>query len=248
MKWINCVEWIKHNNRTIWVLGLAIFALALTAFTSNTFFTPVQEAWTVPLAGRTIVVDPGHGGPDGGAFRSGLYEKDVTLKISLYLRDFLQEAGALVVMTREKDEDLALPNVKKLALRKAQDLFRRVQIAQEKHADVFLSIHLNAIPSEKWYGAQTFFNPIYEKNKRLASFIQAGFIRYLENTTRFPKQKGDTYILRTSRVPTALLEVGFLSNPIERNLLADTNYQKKVAAAIYYGVLSYFTKSEPPVF
>ncbi|MGA9174546.1 MAG: N-acetylmuramoyl-L-alanine amidase CwlD, partial [Thermoactinomyces sp.] len=193
------------------------------------------------------MIDAGHGGPDGGAVsQQGLVEKDVTLRIAHYLQDYLHGAGALVFLTRENDTDLANPNTKRLRLRKAEDLMRRVYLIKEKNVDAFISIHLNAIPSPRWSGAQTFYNPVREDNKRLATFIQAELIRNLENTNRLAKQKGDVYILKHSPVPTALVEVGFLSNPDEAKLLATETYQKKVAASIYLGLIRFYTGKEPP--
>jgi N-acetylmuramoyl-L-alanine amidase len=203
---------------------------------------------TYPLTGKVVVIDPGHGGPDGGAVsKKGLVEKDITLKICFYLRDYLQSSGAYVIMTREKDMDLASPDTVKLRKRKAEDLLRRVRLARDKNADALVSVHLNSIPSTRWTGAQTFYNPTREENKKLATFIQSELIKNLRNTNRLPKQKGDVYLLKESTVPTALVEVGFLSNPGEAALLASEDYQKKVAASIFYGILGYYTGKQPPV-
>ena len=186
-------------------------------------------------------------GADGGAVsKSGVVEKEVALKIALHLRDYLQEAGALVVMTREKDTDLADSGTRGLSRRKTEDLMRRVRIVKESGADALVSIHLNAIPSPRWKGAQTFYHPESEENKKLASFIQAELIRNLGNTNRLPKQNGDIFILKASPVPAAMVEVGFLSNPEEAARLGDEKYQKKLAAAIYYGILRYYTEENLP--
>lgn len=217
------------------LLGFVIIPLV-----SNTMFKETSQEW-MPLAGRVILVDPGHGGPDGGAVsEEGLLEKEVALNISLFLRDYLQEAGALVIMTREEDTDLAAPDSKRLRQRKVEDLMKRVHLISQKKVDAFISIHLNAIPSPRWSGAQTFYNPVREENKRLATFIQAELIRQLGNTQRLAKQKGDVYILKQSKVPTVLVEVGFLSNPKEASLLSTRAYQQKLAASIYTGILRYY--------
>lgn len=201
----------------------------------------------LPLSGHVIAIDAGHGGPDGGAVsKSGIVEKDITLKVALILRDYLQESGALVVMTRETDRDLAEEGTKGYSKRKTQDLMQRVHLIKEKQADTLVSIHLNAIPSPKWSGAQTFYHPSLEESRALATSIQEEIIRNLKNTTRLPKQREDIYILKASGIPAAMVEIGFLSNPEEAALLADEKYQRKMAEAIYRGVLKYRSKEPIP--
>ncbi|WCK54796.1 N-acetylmuramoyl-L-alanine amidase CwlD [Aneurinibacillus sp. Ricciae_BoGa-3] len=210
-----------------------------------TYKIPIDESWSVwslPLSGKIIVLDAGHGGPDGGAVsKQGLVEKKVTLPIALYTRDFLQQAGALVIMTREEDNDLASPGTKGLSRRKTEDLLKRARLVKESHADLLVSVHLNAIPSPKWSGAQTFYNPAIEESGRCAQLIQNEIRRVMNNTDREAKKKNDIYILRTAQVPAVLVEVGFLSNETEAGLLADTKYQKQMANAIYQGILRFYS-------
>ncbi|MBA4542320.1 MULTISPECIES: N-acetylmuramoyl-L-alanine amidase CwlD [Thermoactinomyces] len=238
---------IKESRTAKIVLLAVVFFLIGFLWIADFFSDQVKDAWYMPLSGKVIMIDAGHGGPDGGAVsQDGIVEKEITLKIARYLQDYLHGAGALVFLTRETDTDLAQPDTKRLRLRKAEDLMRRIYLIKEKNVDAFVSIHLNAIPSSRWSGAQTFYNPVREENKRLATFIQAELIRNLENTNRLAKQKGDVYILKHSPVPTALVEVGFLSNPEEARLLATDTYQKKVAASIYLGLIRFYTGKEPP--
>ncbi|MBH8598893.1 N-acetylmuramoyl-L-alanine amidase CwlD [Thermoactinomyces sp. CICC 10523] len=238
---------IKESRTAKIVLLAVVFFLIGFLWIAGFFSDQVKDAWYMPLSGKVIMIDAGHGGPDGGAVsQDGIVEKEITLKIARYLQDYLHGAGALVFLTRETDTDLAQPDTKRLRLRKAEDLMRRIYLIKEKNVDAFVSIHLNAIPSSRWSGAQTFYNPVREENKRLATFIQAELIRNLENTNRLAKQKGDVYILKHSPVPTALVEVGFLSNPEEARLLATDTYQKKVAASIYLGLIRFYTGKEPP--
>lgn len=207
----------------------------------------VWKTWNLPLSGKVIVLDAGHGGPDGGAVgKNGVVEKDIALSVTLALRDYLQEAGALVYLTRETDEDLAPEGTKGYRQRKREDLKKRVEIVNERDADIFLSIHLNAIPSSKWHGAQTFFHPHFDESQVLAKFVQAEIKRNLENTSRYAKGIDHVYLLKHAKIPGALVEVGFLSNPHERELLAQEDYQQKLAASIYQGVLRFYTEEEPP--
>jgi N-acetylmuramoyl-L-alanine amidase len=184
------------------------------------------------------VLDPGHGGMDGGAVsKSGLVEKDIALAIAKDLRDYLQEAGALVKMTREDDRDLADDSAE---VRKRQDLERRVDFINSSSADLVISIHLNSIPSPKWRGAQTFYNPIRKDNAIIAYLIQDEFIKNLGNTDRLSKMNQDLFLLKSVNTVGALVEAGFLSNPEEAKLLGSKEYQRQVADSIYRGILRYF--------
>ncbi len=230
--------WIPYRSKFKLLLSSIALLLLIALFSYELPSTKTWTHWTLPLSGKVIVIDAGHGGVDGGAIsREGVIEKDINLAVALYLRDYLQQAGALVVMTREVDMDLADPKAKR---RKRQDLLRRVQLVQESQANLLISIHMNSIPSSRWSGAQTFYyDQQHEDNKLLAEFIQKEIRDNLENTTREAKTVRSLYLLKSVEVPAVLVEVGFLSNPEEAKRLANENYQKKMAAAIYRGMLRY---------
>jgi N-acetylmuramoyl-L-alanine amidase len=199
------------------------------------------SSWSLPLSGQIILLDPGHGGPDGGAGTKDVLEKDIALSISKKLRDYLQEQGALVIMTREEDTDLAADGTKGYSRRKVEDLKKRLAMINESEANFFISLHLNAIPSQKWSGAQTFYGPQLKENAKAAKFIQDEFKINLENTNRKAKSLSSVYILKNAKKPGVLVEVGFLSNPTEKELLKTEEYQDKVAASIYKGMLRYYS-------
>ncbi|GAB7387255.1 N-acetylmuramoyl-L-alanine amidase CwlD [Bacillaceae bacterium] len=227
-----------------WAAGLFLLCLL---FTYEGKVEDSWNAWNLPLSGVVIVLDAGHGGIDGGAVgQNGVIEKEVTLSIARKLRDFLQQAGALVLMTREEDKDLAGAGTKGTARRKTEDLKERVRFVNESMADFLISIHLNAIPSPRWYGAQTFYSPGRKESEKMAYFIQAEIRDKLGNTTRVPKKVDDIFLLRSIKVPAVLVEVGFLSHPREARLLASDGYQTKMANAIYQGILRYCTEEEIP--
>ncbi|GGF34944.1 N-acetylmuramoyl-L-alanine amidase CwlD [Halobacillus andaensis] len=214
---------------------------------------PVQEvkdtwqSWSSPLFGKVIVIDPGHGGPDAGASgANGTEEKGITLNLSNYLKDYLQEAGAIVYLTRADDRDLSDDPIStrygSLSARKAEDIRNRIEIINESNADLYVSLHLNASTSSSWRGAQTFFNPTKEDSERLAKLIQGEIRDNLENTNREAAGLRNIYILKHAEPPGALVEGGFLSNPQERKLLESEDYQRKIAASIYRGILKYTTE------
>ncbi|MBB5174949.1 N-acetylmuramoyl-L-alanine amidase CwlD [Texcoconibacillus texcoconensis] len=226
-------RWIK---RMLFILGF----IALVYVVQYPLTTQDSGSMQMPLSGQVIVVDPGHGGIDGGATsKSGTLEKDVALDIAFKLRDYLQESGALVLMTREGDYDLADKETQRVRTRKLEDLRERLKLVNESNADMFISLHLNAIPSPKWSGAQTFYNRAIEGSDTLAKHIQGELRRNLENTNRLAKPVNNVYLMQESKIPGALVEVGFLSNPSEADRLNTKEYQQKLAASIYEGMLRY---------
>lgn len=235
------VFWITFRGGMKLGLTMLIVMIIATIFSYDLSTDRTLNTWSLPLSGKIIALDAGHGGPDGGAVSpSGLVEKDVTLPISIYLRDYLQQAGAIVVMTREKDEDLAPEDLKGLSKRKTADLAKRVQLIKNNDADVLISIHLNSIPSPRWHGAQTFYPGGKGESKVLASLIQEEIIRNLENSDRTAKEINNIYLLKSMSIPSALVEIGFLSHDEEAKLLEQPKYQKQMAASIYEGILRFY--------
>jgi len=226
---------------TVWLIGLGILVFLIQY--------PIQKhettwkSWSLPLSGQTIVIDPGHGGPDGGAQGADkTQEKDIALEVSKKLRDYLQQSGALVYLTRETDEDLADKGTQGLSRRKSEDIRNRLAFVHDKDADFFVSIHLNAIPSTQWSGAQSFYYPKYDESRHLAKMIQDEIVHNLENTDRVALALNGMYLLKYAEVPSALVEIGFLSNEQEREQLKQSDYQEQMAASIYKGILRYVTE------
>ena len=190
------------------------------------------------MSGWTIILDPGHGGIDPGAIgRTGVEEEDIVLAIAFKLKRILESDGVRVVLTRETDTDLSSSGGGAWV---RQDMRRRVEIANENIADVVLSIHCNAMPSPQWHGAQVFYdsgkNPL---NRGLAECIQGEITRLVGGTDRLASFKINHYILKNVDVPSATVEVGFLSNPREEALLARDEYQQSLAWGIFAGVLKF---------
>jgi N-acetylmuramoyl-L-alanine amidase len=223
------------------LLGIALTVMLCWIFFKELPSSKTWTSWTMPLSGQTIALDAGHGGPDGGAVSpSGLVEKDVALSVALYLRDFLQQAGALVVMTRESDRDLADEGTKRMSHRKKEDLVRRIAFIKDKGAGTLVSIHLNSFPQSKYYGAQTFYYANHPQNRLYAETMQNELRKQLENTTRVAKQTDKVFILKSATIPSILVEIGFLSNQQESQLLADHRYQRKLADAMYRGIIRFY--------
>ena len=186
---------------------------------------------SLPLAGKTIVIDVGHGGKDMGSSYGNIYEKDINLSISNRLKDELIRNGANVLMVRDGDYDLASPDINR---RKKNDFDNRIKMINESNANLYLSIHTNYLANPNYYGAQVFYT---DNNERLASCIQARL-----NTISYPreyKNMPNVYMYQKLKIKGVLIEVGFLSNSFERNNLIKDEYQKKLAEQISLGIIDY---------
>lgn len=190
-----------------------------------------------PLAGLTILVDPGHGGYDGGAKcrDSGVWEKELNLAVSRQLRDALTRRGARVVMTRDADVDLCTPDRPAALTKKRQDMQNRIAIAQENRIDLLLSIHMNEYRARSESGPQVFYRAGNEGGRLLAGCLQEALITRLQPKKQRAALSGDYFILQLD-VPSALVECGFISNPEEERLLRSPDYQARLAEAIAEGV------------
>ena len=217
-------------------MKIKIFCLNL--FLILLYTIGIINALNLPLLGKVIYIDPGHGGVDPGALYSDLYEADLNLQISLKLGTELEKNGAIVYLTRYGDYDLSVKNA---INRKRSDLSRRANIINVSNADIYLSIHLNSDVSSTWQGAQVFYDTINEKNEIIAKVIQEQFKMDLK-TNREYKQINNHYLYQRVKIPGVLLEVGFISNPNERYLLKQESYQEKIAISIKNGLINYFTQ------
>jgi len=229
---------------------LIILLLALTCVYGFQYASSCYEeryiatlSWAV--ANKLIVIDPGHGGEDPGVLgTTGVHEKDIVLSVSKKLAAVLREAGAEVVLTRDTDKELSDPEVRDLYTAKIQDLSRRVELANNRGADIFISIHVNSFPDPREDGAQTFYQPGSEESKKLGLAIQQELNRFLANPGREAKPV-DYFANRMTKMPSTIVEIGFITNPKEEKLMLDEHYQSKVAWAVYAGIVRYFALPKP---
>ncbi|MCM3715465.1 N-acetylmuramoyl-L-alanine amidase [Alkalihalobacillus oceani] len=179
------------------------------------------------VSGKVIVVDPGHGGRDPGAGAHGVREKDVVLNVGLKLKRKLEAAGATVVMTRSSDTFI--------------ELSQRVAIANNRNADAFVSIHGNSAGSSSASGTETYWHVNYSgaESKRLATAIQSEMIKTLNTRDRGVKE-GNFQVIRNTKMPSVLVELGFLTNQAEAKRLATDAFQESAADAIYQGTVNFF--------
>lgn len=218
------------------LLLLVVCAAGLAARPAVPAEAPADQA----LAGRIIALDPGHGGYDGGAraVESGLWEKEITLQMALSIEKALSARGAQVILTRREDVCLAEGDTATKA-RKRQDLQKRRELAEEAGAQVLLSIHMNEYRSRKEQGPQVFYQRGATAGKRLAQALQASVIQTLKPAKERAALAGDYYVLR-GRLPSALVECGFISNAQEERRLLDQDYQLQFGEAIAQGLIDFF--------
>lgn len=235
---------VRLNNMFL-LLTLLVFALVIRYLYGQNPALSVFNTW-VPLSGKVIVIDPGHGGIDGGASFKNVLEKNINLEVSLKLKRILEKEGANVIMTRAKDMALDHLN-RKNEYRHKRDLISRVDIINKTAPDIFLSIHVNAErSSSKTAGPMVFyfFNSIeskqlaYSLQKKLEeAYAQAGH----NVSSRKPVGNTSLYILRTAKPPGVIVELGFITNPKDRELLTTQDFQKRISMAIVLAIKEYFS-------
>ncbi len=193
----------------------------------------------------TIIVDAGHGGFDGGALTNdGTPEKDINLKISLYLKEYLDTFGFDCILTRDSDASLEDDGLNTIRQKKTSDIHNRMKITEDNPDSIFISIHQNRYHDDKYSGMQVFYSGNFsEISAAIAQSIQDSTVSLIQNdNTRLIKKCGTSvYLIYNAKVPSCLVECGFLSNTNEAALLQKDSYQKKIAYAIAVGILDYYS-------
>lgn len=204
----------------------------------------IQSTASTPTSSKVVVIDAGHGVPDEGAQSSnGTTEAETNLKIALKLQNLLEQSGCTVVLTRS-DEN-AIYDLDKTTLRekKVSDIRNRVKIGNNASADLFVSIHLNKIPQQQYWGWQCFYNSKNENSIKLAKKIQSNLNESIQKDNKRVVMKLDSvYIMKHVEIPITIVECGFLSNPEEEKHLLEDEYQNKLAWGIFNGINEYFNE------
>lgn len=221
----------------IYVLTICVVLIcSVLASQSVTVLTAAFED-SVPGGLSVVVLDPGHGGEDGGAVSvNGVHESSLNLEISLRTRDLLRFLGIPVIMTRETDVSIHNPQAETISEKKLSDLKNRVQIVSGADDALLVSIHQNMFAEAKYYGTQVFYAAT-DRSQAIAEGLQAMFTSGLDHSNhRQAKPCENVYLLNHISCPGVLVECGFLSNPREEALLQSADYQKKLAAVLAAGL------------
>ncbi len=183
---------------------------------------------------RTIIIDPGHGNPDGGAVGKNSVESQLNLSISLKLRQELEERGFKVIMTREDENGL---NKKK-----KNDMNMRLDIMKTIPSDMFISIHMNKFSKPQYRGGEVYYSSNFIQSTLLAQLIMDEIkkIDPLNQTRGIKESERSLFLMKNATVPAVIIECGFLSNAEEEKLLMDDKYQSRMASAICDGIVKYY--------
>ena len=236
---------ILLNKKRIILFILIIFVsiiIYLVCFNDkeNSKIIPVSN---IDFSKKVVIIDAGHGAPDYGAeSKNGVSEANINLTISLKLKEKLESNNFSVILTRENEEGIFDSNSKTIKAMKNSDLKNRVKIGNNSNADIFVSIHLNKIAQEKYWGWQTFFKNSSEESKRLAECIQKAINEVITDrqNKRAALSISNKYLTDNIKIPTTIVECGFLSNNEEEKLLQTEEYQDKLVEGIYNGIAKYF--------
>lgn len=196
---------------------------------------------------RIIVIDPGHGGEDGGASAStGLLEKDLNLSVSGSIADMCVLFGVPYKMTRYDDRllyDMYSERSDYTGHKKSLDLANRLRFTEESGAALFVGIHMNKFTDPKYSGLQVYYSPNADDSAAIAEVIQNYTKEHLqpENTRSIKAATSAIYLLRRLTMPAVLVECGFLSNPDEAARLATPAYRSELAGTVFVPLLEYLT-------
>ena len=235
------ILWIRKAELRKALLCCGGFLCAAFAFHALTTGLPAISAFSAAeKPPETVVIDPGHGGEDGGAVSpGGVQESHINLAVSKRLRDLLCFAGIPTVMTREEDVTICDEGLGTIRARKASDIRNRVAIVNGTENAVLLSIHQNSLPSSTvTHGAQVFWNQ-QEGAEALAEAIQTSLNGAINvGNEKHTKQIPPTvYLMKHVTVPAVLVECGFLTNQEETRRLQDETHQRTLAISIAAGYL-----------
>lgn len=231
-------------KKTFFAFSMAVLVgfIAAVGLCVRVLFSP-ETVSTFADGGMRIVVDPGHGGIDGGVTgkQTGVKESDINLQISLLLKDVLTDMGFEVTLTRKTEGGLYGAPTKGF---KKRDMQRRKEIIEETDPLMVISVHQNFYPSRISRGGQVFYNKTDERARALASAIQDRFNDlYVEQgaKSRAPAT-GEYFMLQCTSYPSVIVECGFLSNAKDEAFITSDYGQKKIADSIAAGVAAYLSE------
>ena len=232
----------------VWKLKKILGILLITVGSCITILTFIKENFKIKeievfnedfQPSYKVVVDAGHGEPDGGAIsKSGVAESGLNLSIALKLKDELEAYGYEVVLTRETELNVA-DSDKQTPIRtmKVSDINNRIRIVNESDADILVSIHMNNFENSKYYGWQTFYQKKSEISKQIAENIQTGISNQIERANnRVALPITDIKLIDKSIIPSVIVECGFLSNEEDLRLLLTEEYQMQIVNGIVEGI------------
>lgn len=232
------------------LLGLALALVVYPAPLSN----PVSLYFGSPIKGIIVALDPGHGGIDSGThYEAILLEKEIVLEVGLELRRLLEQAGAQVMITRVKDEELSYHFPDSGLARHRRDIRGRVKLINSSQADLLISLHVNSIHDPTVRGPIAFYSAGNPESKRLAAAVHNALNPLFSTDAKpgqlvhqDPQESSAYYLLNETAMPGIILEIGFMTNTDDRRMLEKGSSRHEIARAIFLGVLDYvYGNTEP---
>ena len=193
------------------LVSLLVFSIQVGTTKNNTINTNeinnLMETTSTPVSGKTVILDAGHGVPDEGAQSStGTTEAETNLKIALKIQNLLEQNGCTVLLTRSDENAIYDLDSKTLKQKKISDIRNRVKIGNESSADIFVSIHLNKIPQQQYYGWQCFYKDGNEQSNKLAKSIQENLNKSMQKENNRVEMKIDNiYIIKHVEIHTSIV-------------------------------------------
>lgn len=237
------------NSIPVVVLVLCCIAFLMLSYLSYHRIDQIASTLAGGQPPRTVVIDAGHGGEDGGASgSSGIPEKEINLAIAKNLEQLLTVSGYQVVMTRTSDTEIGDNTLDTIRARKVSDMRQRLKILENQENCVFISIHQNFFTQNQYAGTQIFYSKNNSESKPLSEDIRARVVELLQKDNKRETKPATSaiYLLWEAKIPAVLVECGFLSNAQEEARLKDPSYQQKMAFSIYSGFLDYCSGIRQP--
>ena len=234
---------------TVGIITMFIFTYMITAYNvnnsnkNNSINIETVQTVALPVDKKVIIIDArtSESQMREQKVANGTTESQSNLKIALKVQNLLEQSGATVILTRSDENAIHDIESHTLRQKKISDIHNRVKIGNESSADIFVSIHLNKISQQQYWGWQTFYKKESAEGQKLASSIQKNLNETIQKeNTRTPMKIDNIYIIKHVEIPTTIVECGFLSNPEEEQLLLTDEYQNKLAWGIYTGIMDYF--------
>lgn len=232
---------IFNKKRILFINLIILFSILFCTLNivipSNTLFVS-----SVPISNHTVILDAGHGYPDGGAVSAdGTVESEINLKIVQKLQNLLEASNCTVILTRSDENGIYESSSSSIREKKISDMKNRSNIANYSNAEIFVSIHMNKLPQTQYSGWQSFYKNEDEQSKFLANCIQKNLNNFIDkNNHREIKSIHNIYLTKNVQIPLVIIECGFLSNQEEAILLKTEKYQDLLAWSIYTGILDFF--------
>lgn len=233
---------IFNKKRIVFIVSLIVISIFCYSKNSDMVKQDSLSVSSTPVSNHTIILDAGHGNPDGGAVGAdGSIESELNLEVVLKLQKLLEASNCTVILTRSDENGIYESTADTIRKQKVSDMKNRVDIANNSDAELFVSIHMNKLPQTKYSGWQTFYKNKDDTSKQVAENIQTSLNYFIKKeNSRTIKSISGIYLTKNVTIPLVIVECGFLSNEEENKLLQTEEYQKELAWSIYIGIMDYF--------